>query len=496
MNLPNVDYKSSMNFRYRFNMELVNNKNQSWMEKNHNYMQLQRFGDSNWKFLIALIFIVLQLAFVNSANAQLAGLYDTDGQELKFHWADSDAFTPGGYISGGTNNRTQGAVHLYRNVLTNLTNDLTGETGQNVDAIVRISTVSGKTIDEFDPATSAYIGPTPPGANQADWFVMPLSGSGSGLTTFDVQFIRGGSFNVGTLTGQPVRLFNVVVNSFDIDGTGQAGSYQYVEFGGFSSLELASNSYLDVQYQEVSGLTRFKSTVTTNNAEAPGTANGDRYRVRVVYDEISNFQISMGSDSGVAHFANQFAQGPTWVAPTVTTTAPLLDLNGIVGTDPENPASNSHSAAYTGFNPVNFSTVNGTPLYASTPNVRGVKEGGTEIADPDFNNLVVRFTPAQLADGVDERIRLNGDSPTYIYPTTIGVGTTSNVATIDGINYNVFVAIDGSKKSLTFTQAGAGPPRITKAQMQSLIEAFQYENIADERTGGDRVFELVIRDGV
>ncbi|MEX2600381.1 MAG: invasin domain 3-containing protein [Balneolaceae bacterium] len=394
-------------------------------------------------------------------------LYDTNFEPVNFQFNDAT-------LKSGASSTSEGAIHLYEDVIT-----LEIEDGvfQQIDAIVRTVTMNRDDFQTYDADEQSNV------ASQSDenWF-MPLFGGGDGYTLFQFEFIEGGTYNNTTNTGNIVTLQNVIVNSFDIDGTGSGGTNQYTEFGGFSKSELSPTTKLQTIYNDVTGLTTFKSTVTTNNLANPGTVAGDEFRVRVTYDELSIFRISMGSDGGVAaYFGLQFAAGPQWHpdALPIISTAPSLDLN-TAGTGIH------RSVVFTG-SPISFS--------AGGVNVTGTLEQEGEDGDPQevgnsFDNLVIGITASEILDGASETIVISGASSGGSIPLNFTNGQSISNVSLDGTTYVVEAVVSEGEKRLRFTNNSGGT--LSKTQAEALLDALQYQN--DGSTGGSRIFDVTVRD--
>jgi hypothetical protein len=347
-------------------------------------------------------------------------------------------------------------VVLYQNVIT--------VGGQQIDAIVRTLEVNNvSTFSAFDQ-TGTGTGYT---NNVQRWFSPQFTfGSGGGSAVFKFEFILGGSFNNSTNTGTIVTLQNVRVNTYDIDGNGNAGTNQYTEFGGFTSSELGSPTNLAVTYNSTLGLTKFRSNLSANTSDATDVKN----RVRVTYDNISEFTTKVGGDgSGLAYYFLDFSSGATFTT-AVTYTAPTLDLNtstsgldnstSMVAPDSKNFSSGSANISYTG---------------------------------PTMDNLKVSITTTQILDGANEKISISGaTSGGTIALNFTNAQAITNVV-LGGITYAVSASVTGGKSSLTFTKSGGGT--LTVAQVEGLLDALQYQNAASNATKATRFFNVTTLAG-
>jgi hypothetical protein len=347
-------------------------------------------------------------------------------------------------------------VVLYQNVIT--------VGGQQIDAIVRTLEVNNvSTFSAFDQ-TGTGTGYT---NNVQRWFSPQFTfGSGGGSAVFKFEFILGGSFNNSTNTGTIVTLQNVRVNTYDIDGNGSAGTNQYTEFGGFTSSELGNPTNLAMTYNSTLGLTKFRSNSSTNTSDATDVKN----RVRVTYDNISEFTTKVGGDgSGLAYYFLDFSSGATFTT-AVTYTAPTLDLNtstsgldnstSMVAPDSKNFSSGSANISYTG---------------------------------PTMDNLKVSITTTQILDGANEKIIISGaTSGGTIALNFTNAQAITNVV-LGGITYAVSASVTGGKSSLTFTKSGGGT--LTVAQVEGLLDALQYQNAASNATKATRFFNVTTLAG-
>lgn len=347
-------------------------------------------------------------------------------------------------------------VVLYQNVIT--------VGGQQIDAIVRTLQVNNVTTFSAFDQTGTGTGYT---NNVQRWFSPQFTfGSGGGSAVFKFEFILGGSFNNSTNTGTIVTLQNVRVNTYDIDGNGSAGTNQYSEFGGFTSSELGNPTNLAMTYNSTLGLTKFRSNSSTNTSDATDVKN----RVRVTYDNISEFTTKVGGDgSGLAYYFLDFSSGATFTT-AVTYSAPTLDLNtSTSGVD------------------------NSTSMVA--PDSKNFSSGSANIsyAGATMDNLKVSITTTQILDGANEKISISGaTSGGTISLNFTNAQAITNVV-LGGVTYAVSASVTGGKSSLTFTKSGGGT--LTVAQVESLLDALQYQNVASNATKATRFFNVTTLAG-
>ncbi|MBD8529623.1 MULTISPECIES: tandem-95 repeat protein [unclassified Massilia] len=173
--------------------------------------------------------------------------------------------------------------------------------GQKIDAIVTTAT-DRLTINTYDS-------PNQPGATpEAAKFFQPLTTvrSAGGSASFRFDFVLSG-------TTTQVTLQNFVVNSYDIDSSGDNKvDRQFQEFKGFARYELAKSTQLKADVREDGSVTfQYNAAVSTNYQ---GDLYTDPYRVQVYYDSASSIQIRSGANGynngtftdAAAHFALEF----------------------------------------------------------------------------------------------------------------------------------------------------------------------------------------------
>ncbi|TXI83688.1 MAG: T9SS type A sorting domain-containing protein [Crocinitomicaceae bacterium] len=346
-------------------------------------------------------------------------------------------------------------VVLYQNVIT--------VGGQQIDAIVRTLEVNNvSTFSAFDQ-TGTGTGYT---NNQQRWFSPQFSfGTGGGSAVFKFEFILGGSFNNSTNTGTIVTLQNVRVNTYDIDGNASSGN-NGSNLGGFTSSELGNPTNLTMTYNSTLGLTKFRSTISTNTTDPTDVKN----RVRVTYDYISEFTTKVGGDgSGLAYYFLDFASGATFTT-AVTYAAPVLDLNtSTAGLD------------------------NTTSMVA--PDSKNFTSGSANItySGSTLDNLKVSITTTEILDGANEKLLISGaTSGSTISLNFTNAQAITNVV-LGGVTYAVTATVTGGRSILTFTKSGGGT--LTVAQVESLLDALQYQNAATNATKAWRYFNVTTLAG-
>lgn len=346
-------------------------------------------------------------------------------------------------------------IVLYQNVIT--------IGGQQIDAIVRTQELNNVTTF----STYDYTGTTNAANNLPSFFSPQFTfGTGGGYAVFKIQFILGGSYNNTTNTGTLVNLQNVRLNTYDLDGNGTSGTNQYAEFGGFSISELANPTNLATTYNSTLGLTKFRSTQFANTSDVTDVKN----RVRVTYDYLSEFTTKVGAEgSGLAYFFLDFSAGATFTT-AVSYSAPSLDLN----------------TSTTGID-------NTTNMVA--PDTKSFTSGTTNITytGPTLDNLKVSISTTQILDGSYEKLLVNGaTSGGTIALNFTDAQAISNVV-LGGVTYAVTATVSGGRSILTFTKSGGGT--LTVAQVESLLDALQYQNAATNATKAWRYFNVTTLAG-
>lgn len=346
-------------------------------------------------------------------------------------------------------------IVLYQNVIT--------IGGQQIDAIVRTQELSNATISTYD-----FTGTSSSASNNLPSFFSPQFsfGTGGGYAVFKIQFIVGGSYNNTTNTGTLITLQNVLLNTYDLDGNGTAGTNQYAEFGGFSMSELASPTNLSTTYNSTLGLSKFRTSISANTIDVTDVKN----RVRVTYNYISEFITKVGAEgSGAAYYFLDFSVGSTFTT-AISYTAPSLDLNTTTsGLD------------------------NVTSMIA--PDVKNFTSGSSNIVHlgPTLDNLKLNFSTSQILDGANEKLLISGaTSGGSVSLNFTNAQAIPNVV-LGGITYAVSATVLGGKGILIFTKSGGGT--LTLAQVESLLDAFQYQNAATNAAKAWRYFNVTTLAG-
>jgi hypothetical protein len=396
---------------------------------------------------IYLLIVLLAPVFVSGQY-----VFNAAFQSVKF---GGPGVTITNKVSDGT---TSGSVVLYQNVV--------NIDGQQIDAIIRTISVSSGAYMLFDQAGTG----TGYTNNNSTWFSPQfLFPAGGGSALFEFEFILGNSYNNTTKTGTPVTLQNMMINSYDIDGNDAAGSNQFSEFGGFYTSEVSTVTSLTTSYNAATNLTRFNSTINTNvvNAADPNT------RVRVSYQEMNNFRISVGSGGeGVAYFFIDFDKGVDFGVPTTITTAPTIDLTpSASGTD------NSSSLCAPGSMKFTASGTNIAPLLTTA-------SGGTTL-----ERLRVTFNSTDIKDGASEILRVGNRDIALNFTN----GATLSTINISSTSYTATAVVSGTEKSLYLSKTSSAT--MTLAEGEKLLDGISYKNSLATPTPGNRPFKVRAKDG-
>lgn len=403
-----------------------------------------------------LPFILAQL-LVMSGPLSGQSTYDASYQAISFLQANK-------IHKVGTNGSAVGNVTLYTNVVT--------IGGTQIDCIVRTLALTngsfavpsssagcpaGTTV-AFDFACTSATGVT---GNLDRFFSPTFNFTGAGSAQFRFEFILGGSYNNTTNTGTPVTLQNVYLCTYDIDGNGGTSSNQYNEFGGFSSYVLSSATKIALVYDAATTLTKFRSTVTTNQSSVPH----DDYRLRVQYDNISTFDIVVGAEgSGAAYFMLDFSVGYNWTVTPTTFTNPVLDLN------------------------TSESGTNLTRTYCSSDVNFTDQSASANLSNASaFDEAVVTFPSADILDGANEKIiPFQGTNIALNF-----AGATTQTFTNNGVTYKATTSVASGTSQIAFTNNAGGT--LTLAATERLLDSLRYSNAATTKTTGNRNFTIWVR---
>ena len=175
-----------------------------------------------------------------------------------------------------------------------------------IDALVEVVDLTGTiTISRFDGGSAV--------SNSKNLFQTDITSSNTSTISLKFDFFESGTFDPTSSEGNRVTLKNVLVNSYDIDGS-QNNSRQFSQFTGFQKYRIANSPSLSVKTSADSvtpavpaGATRFLSDVTQN------TSASNASRIQVTYDYLSTFTATHGVDNagsgGLSYFALEFGPG-------------------------------------------------------------------------------------------------------------------------------------------------------------------------------------------
>lgn len=382
----------------------------------------------------------------------LSNYLNNNNAQVSFGGTGVDISHPNGTSTG----QTAGDITLYQNV------SLIGN--QAIDCYITTKSVNNvSSWDSYDqPLTSAANF----SSNDPKFFApQVIFGTGGGSISYDFQFIFHGTYNSITKTGTKAVLQNVTLNSYDIDGNGNTGSNQFNEFGGFNTSQLGASPTVAASYNAVTGLTKFRSTSTTNSSVVTAPAT----RVQVTYTNLSDFSIVVGAEAAnAAYFFLDFAFRD--FAGTNITSSPSIDL------DTNAPGVANESAGC------------GTVL-AFTPT------GQTNITSTSvLNELDISYPMSDIKNAAGEVITINGaSSGTSAYPLNFTTASTGTVV-LGAVTYNFAKTVTDGINTIAFTRTTGGTT-FTVAQAEALLDAMQYTNTAATPTAGERKFTVNVLNG-
>ncbi len=230
-------------------------------------------------------------------------------------------FSAPALISGTAN--TLNAVYKYDDVF--ISSD-----GVHVDALVKITGATDSSVTTFDRndpnGGSPYTVSSGASVDDSKFFAPEITTTAAqGRVDFLISF--------QDISGNPVTLLNVYGNTIDIDGpggSGSAGKSEFVEYGGFVSYEMASNTNLTAQV----GSDGVKRKFIGSGVMYSGLVLNDIGRVQTKFDSISTLEISMGStwNSGVRLYGTAFVKHN--LTSPVTNTPPTVNSQTTTNTKP------------------------------------------------------------------------------------------------------------------------------------------------------------------
>ena len=343
---------------------------------------------------------------------------------------------------------------------------------QSIDAVITTK-LNNASITSYDSEKT----PT----TRKDFFQPSVSiGSGGGSVTYTIDFYIGGTYT-GAGTGTPATLQNVVVNSYDIDGSSPRKQFQ--DFKGFARYELPATSKRLEVITNADGSVRFLSP--------GGSGNGteDAYRVRVFYDSIRSFELTTGAQAGgSALYALDFGLGPNWTQPTQTTGTPAANISYSTTNFVEDSTDRGAFSQTTEITLENglFTGRNGEPIEGVT--ISNVPEGLTATiirtsdttallsfsgnasshrdAD-DINNLTVQFSDASFANSNASVITgiERSDISLSFFETSLPPISISSIEVNEGSPYALFVATGTSGQTASLALVNDQDPDTADATL-------------------------------
>ena len=349
-----------------------------------------------------------------------------------------------------------GDIVLYQNVAT--------ISGQSIDAVIKTTSLVNGTFTTYDNTVASGGGYS---NNEERFFSPQFNFTASGSASFDFQFILGGTYDTTTKTGTAVVLQNVQVNTYDIDGNGQANSNQFNEFGGFTSSDLGSPTRVVTSYNTTNKLTRFASNSITNSS----VVTADSTRARLTYGNISKFSIVMGAGAaGACYFFLDFGAGPAF-STAVSTPAPSVDLN----------------TSTPGVNNSTTGCASSLPFAASSQT--NISTNPSTLTELDVN-----FSTSAITNGASEQLLITGATSGGAIPLNFADAATISNVVLGGVTYKVTASVSGGISNLAFSNNAGGT--LTPAQFEALLDAMAYSNSATTPTSGDRNFTLFVQNAV
>ena len=252
-----------------------------------------------------LVSFTLVVGFLVQSWSATASGFDVEENPLVFSNGSATRISGSGSLTGGSN--PVGTAFLYSNVIT----VTQGGVDQRIDAIVTLAALQSANITQFDSLTNQF--------QEADYFQPNLNWTAvGGSATFRFSFIEGDSFDATTApSGVPVTLLNVLVNSYDLDSSysNGHGGKQYTDFTDFDGYTLSSDTALEfIGQSDNNGRFIPANPVNSNITDDPGTETGDKFRVRVSYQSLSEIEITVGDTTqrGTAYYGIDFSEGPNF----------------------------------------------------------------------------------------------------------------------------------------------------------------------------------------
>ena len=265
--------------------------------------------------------------------------YDVRGKQLNFAFGsatlipNSGGFTDGSYATG--------TKFYYDNIVS--VKDANGNDVKIGAIVTYIAKTDRTSLKVFDSSTLQYNTTTFPEANA---FFQPnleilnqFPRLEEGWADFGIEFVE--NYNATSYQGDAVLLDNLVVDIYDIDGSGASQTpRQFVEVdtvGGYSILapsSVTTGSKLDIVETDSSIRFQAKLSDGANYTQLPGTTAGDAIRVSLNYDNgVSKFRFQIGDfnygqELGAlsnAYYAFNFGSNRSWSGPTYNFGLKALD---------------------------------------------------------------------------------------------------------------------------------------------------------------------------
>ena len=278
------------------------------------------------------------VVFVSGAGTQEAAAvtYDAASIPLKFQQSSRVAVVGTGTAAGDIQ-KYVGAATI---------------AGVKIDAVVKTVALQSVTFSKFDEG-SALTAP-PPGSTLIvdDVFTPNLDGlataGNESMVTFQFDFYETGTYT-GVGTGVPLTLTDVTVNSYDIDGNGSAGVYQFTDFRGFQSYTTYTSGTKGVNISnQGNGNIRLIARETANVNATSGSYSFAR--VKVNYDRVNKITARVGEiGGGLAYFALDFSAGGIWTTDGTNVVTPVTQPNPFNTAPVTQDVSTFYAAQSTGY---------------------------------------------------------------------------------------------------------------------------------------------------
>lgn len=408
----------------------------------------------------------LILSWSFSAQAQIPATLYYDNANAQINFLESAAGHLVKHFPANSTGIQAGDITLYEGVRT-ITD------GPVIDCIVKtVSLTNVDTWQAFDENRVSLSTPVVFANNSPNYFSPQINFlTGGGNVQFEFQFILGGSFNPATLTGTNVTLQNVGLNTYDLDGNGDPGSFQYNKFSGFNSSQLYSSppntSRVTATYDASTGLTAFTANLIANI----NPITDPRTRVLVSDNYLSKFTVIAGSyGDGISLFFLDFSQGGAFASTTIF--APTIDLNtATIGVDNIESSCNTE---------LPFSKTSQTNI---------------PVAIQPLVSLDIMYPISAILDGANEKLVINdADAGTSSYDLNFMAAGIPLFVTVGGMLYSVNQSVN-MVSGILYNKISFVPiVSINMAQAELLLDALRYTNASAAPTQGKRNFVVNVRD--